>query len=74
MVIELVAKNVKYSRVHAIGVGNGVSQALIIGCAEKGRGLHTFIVEGEDPSAKIIQLLTDSFTPVISKVSLVYDQ
>lgn len=33
VVIELVKNNVKYSRVHAIGVGSDVSKNLIIGCA-----------------------------------------
>lgn len=42
-VIKLVAKNVKYSRTHTIGIGDGVSQALIIGCASKGKGRHIFI-------------------------------
>lgn len=32
-VIELVRKNSKYSRVHTIGFGSGVSKALILGCA-----------------------------------------
>lgn len=72
--INLVAKNTKYSRVHAIGVGDGVSEALIIGCASKGKGQYVFIGNGENPSAKIIQLLSDSLTPVISKVSLIYDR
>lgn len=48
--IELIRKNTKYTRVNAIGVGNDVSKALIIGCAEKGKGQHTFIANGEDPS------------------------
>ena len=42
-VIKLVKENIKYSRVHCIGIGNGCSQALIIGCAEKGKGHHVFI-------------------------------
>jgi hypothetical protein len=56
-VIDLVKKNVRYSRVHTIGVGSGVSHALIIKCAEKGKGKHIFIDSGENPSQKIIQLL-----------------
>jgi hypothetical protein len=73
-VISLVQSNIRHSRVHTIGIGNEVSEALIIGCAEKGKGSHIFIKEGEDPSEKIIQLLNDSLTPVISKVWLAYDK
>lgn len=73
-VIELVRTNTRHSRVHTIGIGSGVSEALIKGCAEKGKGKHIFISELEDPSEKIIQLLNDSLTPVISKVSLTYDK
>lgn len=47
---------------------------MIKGCAEKGKGYAIFIKDNENPSSKIIQLLTDSLTPVISKVSLVYDK
>lgn len=72
-VIDLVRKSIKYSRVHTIGVGNDVSQALIIGCAEKGKGRHIFINNGENPSEKIIQLLNDSLTPVVTSLSLAYD-
>ena len=73
-VIELVRRNIKYSRVHTIGIGNGASESLIKGCAEKGKGYHIFIKDNENPSEKIIQLLTDSLTPVISKVSLKYNK
>ena len=73
-VIELVRRNIKYSRVHTIGIGNGASESLIKGCAEKGKGYHIFIKDNENPSEKIIQLLTDSLTPVISKLSLKYDK
>ena len=67
-------KNIKYSRVHAIGIGDGASQGLIIGCAEKGKGHYSFIKNNENYQIKIIQLLTDALTPVISEVELEYDQ
>ena len=35
--------NVKYSRVHTIGIGNGASNELIKGCALKGKGNYIFI-------------------------------
>lgn len=73
-VINMVALNNKYSRVHTIGIGNGCSEELILGCAKKGKGCHVFISDSEDPSEKIIQLLTDSLSPVISKMKLSYDK
>ena len=39
----MVSLNNKYARVHTIGIGNGCSQRLILGCAEKGKGQHIFI-------------------------------
>ena len=43
-------------------------------CAEKGKGHHIFIKSDENSSDKIIQLLTDSFSPVINKMSLEFDK
>ena len=73
-VISMVGQKNKFSRVHTIGIGNGCSQSLVLGCAEKGRGHHVFISDNEDPSGKIIQLLADSLTPVISQIKLDYDK
>ena len=70
----MVAANNKYSRVHTIGIGNGASEEIIIECAKKGKGQHVFISDEENPSEKIIQLLTDSLSPVISSMKLTYDK
>lgn len=43
------AKN-KYARVHTIGIGNGCSERLILGCAQQGKGYHVFISDEEDPA------------------------
>lgn len=72
-VLRTVSLNNKWSRVHTIGIGNGASQRLIVGCAKNGKGYHTFINDQENPSEKIIQLLTDSLSPVISKIKLEFD-
>jgi hypothetical protein len=37
-VIQLVAKNRKYNRLHTIGIGSGVSEQLIKKCAQNGGG------------------------------------
>ena len=73
-VIKMVGANNKYSRVHTIGIGNGCSEQLILGCAKKGKGIHVFIGDQENPAEKIIQLLSDSLSPVISKMKLTYDK
>lgn len=49
-VVQMVGNNNKFARVHTIGIGNGASAALIVGCAEKGKGSHVFINDQEDPS------------------------
>lgn len=41
--IDLVKNNVKFSRVHTIGIGAGASRDLIEGCAKSGKGLHVYI-------------------------------
>ena len=44
------------------------------GCADKGKGHCVFVRDNENSSKKIIQLLIDSFSPVISKMSLGFDK
>ncbi len=73
-VIKMVAANTKFARVHTIGIGNGASEALIVGCAKSGKGHHVFISDADNPSEKIIQLLTDSLSPVISGMKLGFDK
>lgn len=62
--------NTNYSRVHTIGIGDKVSYDLIQGCAEAGRGKFAIILDNENPAEKIVKLLEDSLTPLISNVKL----
>lgn len=70
----MVGTNNKYARVHTIGIGSGCSKDLIINCAKKGKGNYVFIGDDEDPAEKIIQLLTNSLSPLISSMKLNYEK
>lgn len=72
--IETIDLNTQYVRVHGIGIGSGCSMALINGCAEKGRGYAIYINDNEDPTTKIINLLEQSLSPVISEIYLKFDK
>ena len=43
---------------------------LIQGCAKNGKGKSVMISDNENPASKIIELLEESLTPIISKVQL----
>ena len=73
-VIAYVTQHTKKSRVHTIGIGNGCSEDLIIGCAEMGKGYKTFITDEEDLGDKIIELLDRSLSPVIKKIDITGDK
>lgn len=72
-VVEFVAKHTQNMRIYSIGIGNGCSEELISGCAEKGKGSYTFITDDEMPEQKIISLLEKALSPVISNIELEYD-
>lgn len=64
----------KFSRVHGIGIGNGASEDLILGCAQQGKGYSVMISDTEDPTDKIIDILDKSLSPAISKIQLNFDK
>lgn len=72
-IVDLVRRKVKYARVHGIGIGSGVSEYLIVECSKKGKGSYTFIAHQENPTLKIVNLLTDSLSAVVSQVTLEFD-
>jgi hypothetical protein len=47
---------------------------LIRGCAERGRGYSIFIEDEEKPEQKIITMLENTLSPVISKIELEYNK
>lgn len=73
-VIQLIACNTNYARVHCIGFGSDVQRELIINGAKQGKGLYVFIGNRENCSAKIIKLLTDTLSPVIDNMKFEFDE
>jgi hypothetical protein len=73
-VLAYVSTHIQYSRVHSIGIGNGASEDLIMGCAQQGKGYSVMISDEEDPTDKIIEILDKSLSPLISKLHLTYDK
>jgi hypothetical protein len=60
--------------VHGIGIGNGASEDLILGCAQQGKGYSVMISDTEDPTDKIIDILDKSLSPAISKIQLSFEK
>lgn len=65
-VLRFISKHTQYTRINSIGIGNGCSEQLIRGCAERGKGYSIFIEDEEQkPEQKIISLLENTLSPVI---------
>ena len=60
-VIDLIKKNNTLNRVHAFGIGDGVSTELIKGCAQSGMGHYFFINNPKDIEKKVIEALNKDF-------------
>ena len=73
-VIKMVGRNSQNAKLHAIGIGQECSRELILGCAEEGRGMSAFISDLEDPSLKIIEILSKAISPAISSISIKMDE
>lgn len=72
-VINLVENNVKNSRLHTIGIGNGVSQYLISQCAEKGKGISINLEDDSDVTGQIIGLLDKALSPYLDSFDFKFD-
>lgn len=73
-VLQLIKNKTNYCRVHSIGIGDGASFKLIEGSARNGKGKFVMISDQENPSAKIIELLEVTLTPLITDLTLKYDE
>ena len=57
-------------RVFTLGIGNGVSHALIEGVARAGNGFSQAVGEGEKMDSKVVRMLKGSLTPHINDYTL----
>ncbi|KAG0225921.1 hypothetical protein BGW42_004044 [Actinomortierella wolfii] len=71
---EYINKQVKNAtmplRVFTLGVGNGVSHALIEGIARAGHGFAQAVSEGEKMESKLIRMLRGAMSPHVSDYTL----
>ena len=67
-VVGLVRLNNRYNRVHSIGVGEGVSAALVEGVAKFGKGRSMFVSDKEELSGKVISFLEQTLSPVVDNI------
>ena len=44
---QIIRENVKNSRLHAFGIGQGAEKDIIMNLAKSGKGVHEFVQEGE---------------------------
>jgi len=71
-VIGLVEAQAKNVRVHAFGIGDGVSTQLITEVATAGNGIAEFISNPAEVKAKVINVLQKSLAPALTSNTLIW--
>ena len=68
---EVYAHN-KDTRVHAIGIGNGVGEELIVGIAKAGNGAYDFVKDSNQESitATALSMVQSAISPTLNEFSL----
>ncbi|KAG0012461.1 hypothetical protein BGZ80_011715 [Entomortierella chlamydospora] len=65
-----VIENKTAARVFTLGIGNGVSHALIEGVAKAGNGFSQSVGEGEKMESKVVRMLKGALTPHVVDYTL----
>ncbi|KAF9173487.1 hypothetical protein BGX21_003797 [Mortierella sp. AD011] len=65
-----VIENKAAARVFTLGIGNGVSHALIEGVAKAGNGFSQSVGEGEKMESKVVRMLKGALTPHVVDYTL----
>eukprot|EP00736_Rhodelphis_marinus_P014420 Rmarinus@m.19688 len=73
-VCNLVSQQGGNTRVFCLGVGDGVSHALVDGVARAGRGTALFTLTDEDVQAKVMQLTREALQPCLKNVRIDWGQ
>jgi hypothetical protein len=69
-VAETVAQNKPPIRLFTLGIGNGVSHALIEGIAKAGNGFSQTVGEGEKMDTKVVRMLKGALSPHVNNYTL----
>jgi hypothetical protein len=69
-VAETVAQNKPPIRLFTLGIGNGISHALIEGIAKAGNGFSQTVGEGEKMDTKVVRMLKGALSPHVNNYTL----
>ena len=69
-VIEIVRQHNNDTRVFALGIGHGVSTALVRGVARAGKGKAEFVTKSDQLHAKVISCLDLAMQPFVSELKV----
>jgi hypothetical protein len=65
-VVRVVKENVSKARVHAVGIGEGVSPYLIKEVAKAGKGTYSFVTRNEDLRSTVVDALQKTILPALT--------
>ena len=73
-IIEMIKKQLGFSRIYTVGIGNGISPSFIKGMAEAGKGKCEFVKDDDILEEKAINLLHSSISPFARNVDVTFNK